>query len=393
LNFLLFSSLFFLFYIYGGYLLLLRFVYSLTYVMKKKIIFKNNIPIDRQDFPSVTVFFSAYNEEEKVESRLLNLTQNGYPVDLLEIIVVSDGSKDRTAQLAKAFADKNPEWRIRVIEIETNRGRAYAQNMVAKESQSEILVTTDAETKFKSGMLHELVKPFANPKVGVVGAVVLYLNENDSPIGNSYNTYRSLERKLRNLESKLGILPKTDGPCTAYRKYIWEPIEDFEDVDQVISLVARKKGYLTIHADTAECLDRSNTNIQQELLQRSRMTRKALFSTFARWRWHDVLNHPYFSFALFSHKIIRFFSPLFFLTFIISIFFLSIKLDFRILISVIAFTFFLILVFKWKLSNLFDFIFKRALSLLIAQVGFAMGIYQWITGNKTGQYTPTRKAL
>lgn len=380
-----------LFYIYGGYYLLLKLFAFLSFELLKGQPYEVLTEALEDDLPTVTVFVSAFNEEEKIIGRLHNLAGLEYPTSKLEIIIVSDGSTDKTVSLVKQFMAKHPDLHIELIEFKENKGRAAAQNEVARKAKNEILVATDAETRFPPDILKKLIAPFLDSRVGVVGGRVMYLSQ-DPVIGQSISTYRSLEAKMRHLETQLGIGFQTDGPCVAFRKAIWEEIRPYEDVDQVISLIARKKGFITVQADEAIAFDKANAGFYQEIKSRSRMTRKGLFSKLGRWGLQDLLKYPGFSFALFSHKILRYFSPLFFTTFLISAFAFALETltppDVLLVIFIILFT----LAAGHALHiPMLSKVTSRLISFVCANIGFGLGIFEWLKGNKEGVYQPTRR--
>jgi cellulose synthase/poly-beta-1,6-N-acetylglucosamine synthase-like glycosyltransferase len=376
-----------LFYIYLGYPYLLKLLVWLRRITEKG----NKFPPCERFFPEVTIYFSAYNEEINISERIENIFSMDYPSDKIEVIVVSDGSTDGTVSLVNDAIKKNPSKAISLINFKKNRGQAEAQNAVAKAAKYNILLSTDAETRFSIKLLKELVKPFSDPKVGVVGGKVKYLTGGSS-IGESYSLYRNSETEMRRCETELGIGFQVDGPCTAYRKQIWEPIKTYEDVDQVISLFARKKGFFTVQAENAICFDKANSNSKKEMIQRARMTRKGLLSKLGRWDLVDVLKHPFFSFALFSHKLLRYFTPIFLILLIFSGIILSFLVNFGIEISI---TIILILILL-AVGNFFKIKLLRKVYLFLesffyANIGFGMGIVEWVIGKKDGGYKPTRQ--
>lgn len=389
LVFLMLFSLFGLVYIYGGFSWLLKTIYIWNVWFKNIKRTVDNHPTMAY-FPSVSVYFSAYNEESNIRKRLENLISLSYPSEKMEIIILSDGSNDHTVELAKKFASENPNRDIKVIEYLDNQGQARAQNEVVLLSKYDILVSTDAETFFPKDLLEKLLAPFTDPLVGVVGAVVNYQSES-SGIGDSYTKYRNMEFQMRKYESLLGVGVKTDGPCLAYRKSFWEDIQPWEDVDQVISLFARKNGYITVQADNAVCYDRANKTPRQEIKQRSRMTKKALLSTFGRWKLNDIVQYPTFSFVLFSHKIVRFFSPFFLLLLILSsigwLYSTSLLFHLPFLIfSAIC----MLSIFVFRKTMYINKMLKSLYSFFLANLGFLIGCVQWLKGDRLGNYRPTR---
>jgi cellulose synthase/poly-beta-1,6-N-acetylglucosamine synthase-like glycosyltransferase len=377
-----------LLYVYGGYLFLLKFFYLLKISSPSKT-WTN---FKKDELPFVSIYFSAYNEEETVENRLMNLMAQDYPSQKIEIIVLSDGSSDKTVEIVQNIASENADYDIRVVEYLDNKGQARAQNEVAKLSKHDILVSTDADSEFDSLLLRNIVQPFSDPSVGVVGAVVIY-QSSGSAIGDSYSKYRNIEFQIRKYESFLGIGVKTDGPCLAYRKTFWKEINEWEDVDQVICLFAQQNGYRTIQADNAICYDTANKSHRQEIKQRSRMTRKALFSTFGRWGLKDAVKFPYFTFALFSHKIIRFFSPIFLLGLIVSFFgsCLGVRLITGVFLFITALALTIGISLFWlKRPDLSEKFVKIIYSFFVANLGFLLGLIQWGGRDRSGKYKPTR---
>ena len=91
----------------------------------------------------------------------------------------------------------------------------------------------------------ESIIPFFNQKeVAVVGGTKVHLNQ-DSSISQSHERYQDMEYKIRFNQDILGVMCKTDGPCTAYGRHILGRDEEFEDVDQVVCLLAKNKGLIS----------------------------------------------------------------------------------------------------------------------------------------------------
>jgi GT2 family glycosyltransferase/DNA-binding beta-propeller fold protein YncE len=107
---------------------------------------------DRQRaWPKVSVVVCAYNAAETLEDNLRSLEQLTYPD--YEIVLVNDGSKDRTGEIARSFA------RVRVVET-PNAGLSAARNVGLAEATGEIVAYTDADTRVDRDWLTFLVQPF-----------------------------------------------------------------------------------------------------------------------------------------------------------------------------------------------------------------------------------------
>lgn len=114
--------------------------------------------------PPVSVVIAAYNEEKVIAGTLAALLHSDY-AGALEIIVVNDGSTDRTAQEVEAVSRRDS--RVRLLDQE-NLGKARALRAGLAAACHEIVVTLDADTQFQPDTVRELVAPLSDPKVGAV---------------------------------------------------------------------------------------------------------------------------------------------------------------------------------------------------------------------------------
>jgi cellulose synthase/poly-beta-1,6-N-acetylglucosamine synthase-like glycosyltransferase len=264
--------------------------------------------------PGLTVLIPAFDEEEIIAARVENLLACDYPPDKLEVVVVSDGSTDGTVDAVRRVAAARPDRTVRVHAFHENRGKHAVQNWTAEHAAHEVLVFSDAETRFEPGTLRALAAPLADPSVAVVGGRVAYAaRSGESGFGRMYRLYRGMEDALRRDETRLGVGCKTDGSCTAARRAIWRELAPFEAEDQTLPLLARLAGLRTVNAPDAVAHDAENARARQEFEQRRRMTRKAVMAFLHRWSWRAAARHPAFTAAYVSHKLLRFALPLFLL--------------------------------------------------------------------------------
>lgn len=126
--------------------------------------------------PSISVIIAAYNEEPVIKRTIEALLLNDYPK--LEIIVVDDGSKDRTSDVVLEHFGDNPS--VHLIRKE-NGGKASALNRGIMVATGDILVSLDADTLFASDTVSKLARHFADPKVGAVSGNV--------QVGNTRNIW------------------------------------------------------------------------------------------------------------------------------------------------------------------------------------------------------------
>lgn len=376
--------------VFGGLYLALLLLYAATNWARSREI----RPADGA-LPGLTVYLSALNEEDAIEGRLSNIVECVYPRELLEILVFSDGSRDRTAEVARTFASRGDGLRsVRVVEWPENQGKFAAQNAAAGLACFDVLVSTDAESRFERGFLRAIGEAMRAGDVGVVGGELQARvgEEGRSPIARLIAEYRRLENRLRALESDLGVLAKTDASCVAYRKQIWSEIEEFEDLDQVVLFMARASGFRALHSREAVCTELPHTRMAQEFRRRARMTRKALLSTRKRWPLGTALTYPMFSVVYFAHKLLRYFSPFLWVGALVST-------------TALARSYASMQVCAWLMWGLVGAavielasrkLAGRGIGLglpaafFVSNAGFAWGVLGWVAGDRSGRHRPTR---
>ncbi|HKP85848.1 MAG TPA: glycosyltransferase, partial [Blastocatellia bacterium] len=112
--------------------------------------------------PRVSVVIACHNEANNIRARIQNLVECDYPADLLEIIIVSDGSTDFTPQIARRHASE----RARVVAYARQKGKATALNIGVGQASGEVIVFADARQWFEPDAIKQLVSNFADPRVG-----------------------------------------------------------------------------------------------------------------------------------------------------------------------------------------------------------------------------------
>ena len=146
-------SLISLIYVYFGYLGFLK----LISIVKK--VRTCDTAVYNDCLPIVSVIVAAYNEEKSIGRRVKNLLEQDYPEKRIEIIVASDGSTDKTVEIAKQYEG------VKVLDFKENKGRAAVQNDAVKLAKGDILVFTDATTEFEKSFIKKMVKEFENPSI------------------------------------------------------------------------------------------------------------------------------------------------------------------------------------------------------------------------------------
>src|SRR5439155_19822253 len=116
------------------------------------------------DLPPVTLIVPAYNEEAHLKDKIANVQELDYPRDRLQVVFVSDCSTDRTDEILEAVDDPVVE----TLLLSERSGKATALNRAVEVARHGILIFSDASTLFMPDAVKQLVRHFADPRIGVV---------------------------------------------------------------------------------------------------------------------------------------------------------------------------------------------------------------------------------
>lgn len=220
-------------------------------------------------FPSVSVVIPCLNEEATIYQCLESL-YGSYPY--LQLIVIDDGSKDKTFELSQKFAMNHND--VIVLRRTRGGGKSSAQNFAFPYITGEIVVVVDSDSTYGDNAIYHLVQPFSDPKIGGTSGNILVRNTNDS-LCSLFQSYEYLVSILvgRILSSKLGMLSIISGAFGAIRKEIFlkgygMDVGPSEDSD--ITLRIRKMGYNVVFVPEAECFTDVPTTWKSLWFQRLR---------------------------------------------------------------------------------------------------------------------------
>jgi len=279
---------------------------NLLYPLLMAAIGRRHIPrhmSDPHDWPTVAVIVAAHNEERHIETRIRNLLDADYDARRLHIYIGSDGSTDRTAQLAAPFESE----RVHVYPFAERRGKASVLNDLVAASSEEILVFTDANTLFDRSALKALVRHFADPAIGAVsGELTLDVSFGGD---NRDSTYWNLETMLKKGESTIGGLLGANGAIYAIRNALYRPIPTDTIVDDftiVMNVSAQRYG--VVFEPRALAHEDSPDGMEVEFRRRIRIG-AGNYQAFFRYPEYWYRTSWVRRFTYVSHKVLRWFTP------------------------------------------------------------------------------------
>jgi biofilm PGA synthesis N-glycosyltransferase PgaC len=240
--------------------------------------------VDPNALPPVSIVLAARNEAARLPGRLENLLALDYPPDRMEILVVSNGSTDRTAQAVAPYltphsfeltfgGTRRRRADVRLIELET-AGKADALNAGVAASRHEVLVFADARQRFARNTVRQLVRNFADPAVGAVsGELVLdcELGTGDSTVADGVGTYWRYEKFIRRLESRIDSMVGATGAIYAMRRAFWRDLPSGTLLDDVLAPMRVVLGGGRVVLDeTARAFDVTAADAETEARRKTR---------------------------------------------------------------------------------------------------------------------------
>jgi poly-beta-1,6-N-acetyl-D-glucosamine synthase len=188
--------------------------------------------------PFVTIFVPAHNEETSIASTVRYLfTQLNYPADKYEVMVLDDGSTDRTPAILAELEEEFPT--LRVMTVVRNRGKAAAYNLALGFAKGDFILSNDADTKPTPDALWQYMSYFERPgghNVGAVTGNMLAANRTTLTALAQQNELNSIIGIIKRGQMTIGSLFAFSGANTMYRRQAvldvggWHAEQPTEDI-------------------------------------------------------------------------------------------------------------------------------------------------------------------
>ena len=284
--------------------LIYPFTLVLISLFKKRLSTSGSMPS-----PTVSILISAYNEDLVIEERIENIRSLEYDFSKIELLVGSDCSSDKTDKILIEL--KNKYGWLKVKSFPTRRGKASVLNDLASEAQHDILVFTDANTKFETNSLAKVVEGFNDGKIGgVCGRLVL-----EEPLDgfnqiNREKLYWKYETFLKKFEGLLGILIGANGGIFAVRKKLFKkfPLNEAVTDDLYQTLAVHSKGYKFTYSFDAIAYEEISKELKTEFKRKVRFA-ATNFQTLKNFTELLINKNILLSYAFWSHKVLRWLVP------------------------------------------------------------------------------------
>lgn len=194
--------------------LISRFIFAFFY---------RNVPLDQNYTPGVSIIIPCFNEEVWIEKTIQNAINQEYPPEKLEVILVDDGSTDRSMARVrhiekKILSELGPD-RFKVVEQPRNMGKRHALAAGARLSKFDLLVFVDSDSFLEPDAVRELVQPFRDPQIGAVSGRTEVQNKWTNALTKMQAVrYYVAFRFMKAAESVFDAVTCLSGPLACYRK-------------------------------------------------------------------------------------------------------------------------------------------------------------------------------
>lgn len=221
--------------------------------------------------PTVTIAVSVYNEEENIQSFLKSIIaqkEEGYVLE--KILIISDGSSDRTIEIARKF--RSPKLHIK--DYKTRTGKSTRLNEIYSSLRSELLVQFDADVQLAHPLVvHDIIQPLIKEKnVAMCGGhpqPIPGVTFTEKAVNCTFDAYAPLRKTYRGGNNVFSV----DGRILSYKKELLKKIivpADMTANDAFTYFACLTNGYQYRHVSTAVVLFRSPQTVKDQIKQNTR---------------------------------------------------------------------------------------------------------------------------
>jgi hyaluronan synthase len=236
---------------------------------------------DKNYEPKISFVIPVKNEEAVIGDTITKCFEVNYPKEKIEVVIINDGSTDKTLFEIEKMKKIYPG--LTIINFEVNQGKRHAMAEGFKVANGEIIIQMDSDSCLDKNSLRPLVRPFQDDDIGAVCAHADVLNANENLLTKMQQAYYFVSfRAMKAYESMLDTVLCCSGCCSAYRKSITMPLLDawrnetflskpvsFGD-DRSLTIMILKAGYKTIYVSDAQAFTIAPNNMKQFAKQQIR---------------------------------------------------------------------------------------------------------------------------
>ena len=259
--------------------------------------------------PHVTVVVAAWNEEGVIGEKIENTLGLNYPAELLDLIVVSDESTDRTDEIVSEYRERTG--RVRLLRLGGRQGKSAALNVGVPAARGEVVVLTDANAMFEAEAIGRLVCWFGDPRVGAVSGELRY--RTSGGVGEGESVYWRYEQGVKKAESAQHSLLGANGSIYAIRRDLYRAVHPRDVNDFRIPYEILLRGYWVVLEPEAVSFENPAPSLWAEYRRKVRIMARAIPMMISLLGPTLVRGRVFALWQLMSHKLLREVQGVFFL--------------------------------------------------------------------------------
>jgi cellulose synthase/poly-beta-1,6-N-acetylglucosamine synthase-like glycosyltransferase len=275
--------------------------YALALAVVSRLFGRDDRATDAADaeLPRVALIVAAYDEEEVIGRKVANALELDYPREMLEVVVASDGSSDRTVELAQAAGAD------RVLDLPRG-GKVAALNEAVRQTDAEVVAFSDANSCWEPDALARLVARLHDEEVGYVCGQVRFSGGEE---GNQEGLYWRYEMAVRAMESRLAGITAGNGGIYAVRREAYVELHPSRGQDIGFPFELTKRGWRAVYEPSALATERMAPSVEGEFKRKRRMM-WGLWDVMLRWRMLSPRGYsPAYAWEIYSHRLGRYLTP------------------------------------------------------------------------------------
>ena len=260
---------------------------------------KRNAVLAGEFEPPITVVVPAYNEATILAAKVNNCLALNYPADKIQLLFITDGSTDDSATVLAPYPS------VRHLHTPERAGKTAAENRAIRYVTTPYVVFTDCNTTLNPEALREIVRHYANPRVGAVSGEKRVLRDGTTS-GAGEGLYWQYESLLKRCDSDIYSLMGAAGELVSFRTALFKPLENdtiLDDFTQSMRIV--EAGYQVVYEPQAYASELPSASINEEMERKTRIAAGG-WQSMARLR--ALLNpftQPVVFFLYMSHRVLR----------------------------------------------------------------------------------------
>lgn len=375
---------FVVFYTYLGY----GIIIFLLSKVKRRPLPKSSL----DNWPATTLLIAAYNEEKFIEQKIKNTFELDYPSDKLSIIIVTDGSDDKTPEIVKRYPA------IQHFHEPSRMGKIHAVTRVIKHITTQTVVFCDANTLLNPEAIKKIIRHYEDEAIGgVAGEKRIFKKEDDNASGAGEGLYWKYESFLKKKDAEVYSIVGAAGELFSIRTNLYDDslanmiIEDF-----YLSLKITMKGYRFAYEPEAFATETASASISEEWKRKVRICAGGFQAMLRLTPLLNPFRYGILSFQYISHRVLRWtLAPLFLPIIIICNAILAVSgNEFYILLLVLQIAFYLLaglgFVFQDKKISVKGFFVPYYFAVMNVSVYF--GFFRFLKGKQSAVWEKSKRA-